>query len=132
MLDVNVFFFEWTCNHLDLHVLTHSFPTRRSSNRPTSSSAAFYFTPCRAGSTASVTMACSPAHAARIISNARAACSTSRRHRPTNRPMMQSPGRSEEHTSELQSLMRLSYAVFCLTKKKIYKTNTAHIQFTIN
>src|SRR3546814_4391845 len=27
-------------------------------------------------------------------------------------------GRSEEHTSELQSLMRISYAVFCLTKKK--------------
>src|SRR3546814_2139931 len=30
-------------------------------------------------------------------------------------------GRSEEHTSELQSLMRISYAVFCLKKKK--KTN---------
>src|SRR3546814_10595883 len=29
--------------------------------------------------------------------------------------------RSEEHTSELQSLMRLSYAVFCLKKKKQYK-----------
>src|SRR3546814_6461374 len=28
------------------------------------------------------------------------------------------PPRSEEHTSELQSLMRLSYAVFCLKKKK--------------
>src|SRR3546814_8598229 len=28
------------------------------------------------------------------------------------------PKRSEEHTSELQSLMRISYAVFCLTKKK--------------
>src|SRR3546814_10333319 len=28
-----------------------------------------------------------------------------------------SPARSEEHTSELQSLMRISYAVFCLTKK---------------
>src|SRR3546814_1665103 len=28
-------------------------------------------------------------------------------------------GRSEEHTSELQSLMRISYAVFCLIKKKI-------------
>src|SRR3546814_5628006 len=27
--------------------------------------------------------------------------------------------RSEEHTSELQSLMRISYAVFCLTKKKV-------------
>src|SRR3546814_3394214 len=31
--------------------------------------------------------------------------------------------RSEEHTSELQSLMRISYAVFCLKKKK---KNTAH------
>src|SRR3546814_5472724 len=29
--------------------------------------------------------------------------------------------RSEEHTSELQSLMRISYAVFCLKKKKLYK-----------
>src|SRR3546814_10247808 len=31
--------------------------------------------------------------------------------------------RSEEHTSELQSLMRISYAVFCLKKKKQYKTS---------
>src|SRR3546814_4160184 len=31
--------------------------------------------------------------------------------------------RSEEHTSELQSLMRISYAVFCLKKKKTIKTN---------
>src|SRR3546814_6149955 len=31
------------------------------------------------------------------------------------------PARSEEHTSELQSIMRTSYAVFCLTKKKTYK-----------
>src|SRR3546814_9063548 len=42
------------------------------------------------------------------------------------------PGRSEEHTSELQSLMRISYAVFCLKKKKKhtyqYKhNNTTHI-----
>src|SRR3546814_10533808 len=34
--------------------------------------------------------------------------------------------RSEEHTSELQSLMRISYAVFCL-KKKTYKHNKQHI-----
>src|SRR3546814_3876670 len=33
--------------------------------------------------------------------------------------------RSEEHTSELQSLMRISYAVFCL-KKKIQNTNQKH------
>src|SRR3546814_1614465 len=31
--------------------------------------------------------------------------------------------RSEEHTSELQSLMRISYAVFCLKKNKHIKTN---------
>src|SRR3546814_1332578 len=34
-------------------------------------------------------------------------------------------GRSEEHTSELQSLMRISYAVFCLKKKK--DNNTKYI-----
>src|SRR3546814_5442091 len=33
--------------------------------------------------------------------------------------------RSEEHTSELQSLMRISYAVFCLKKKKQRKHNNA-------
>src|SRR3546814_2930476 len=35
--------------------------------------------------------------------------------------------RSEEHTSELQSLMRISYAVFCLKKKKHNKKTTHHI-----
>src|SRR3546814_7599189 len=39
--------------------------------------------------------------------------------------------RSEEHTSELQSLMRNSYAVFCLKKKKITKTNTHITQYMI-
>src|SRR3546814_1640494 len=34
--------------------------------------------------------------------------------------------RSEEHTSELQSLMRISYAVFCLKKKKNNKQKTTH------
>src|SRR3546814_10536659 len=34
------------------------------------------------------------------------------------RRLMLKPHRSEEHTSELQSLMRISYAVFCLKKKK--------------
>src|SRR3546814_5881573 len=35
-----------------------------------------------------------------------------------------SSNRSEEHTSELQSLMRISYDVFCLKKKKIQQHNT--------
>src|SRR3546814_4771570 len=34
--------------------------------------------------------------------------------------------RSEEHTSELQSLMRISYAVFCLKKKKIQEKTAYH------
>src|SRR3546814_7146199 len=38
--------------------------------------------------------------------------------------------RSEEHTSELQSLMRNSYAVFCLKKKKIKTTNSTQLQST--
>src|SRR3546814_2588646 len=37
---------------------------------------------------------------------------------PTGAPSLRSLERSEEHTSELQSLMRISYAVFCLKKKK--------------
>src|SRR3546814_3523321 len=51
-------------------------------------------------------------------------------------PYTQNPpqgGRSEEHTSELQSLMRISYAVFCLKKKhtkhnksKLRKSYTGH------
>src|SRR3546814_7342914 len=46
--------------------------------------------------------------------------------------------RSEEHTSELQSLMRISYAVFCLKKKKIHnqkpiqRANTKNQQIIIN
>src|SRR3546814_9208808 len=40
--------------------------------------------------------------------------------------------RSEEHTSELQSLMRISYAVFCLNKKTKHTTNITHSPYHIN
>src|SRR3546814_9318864 len=39
--------------------------------------------------------------------------------------------RSEEHTSELQSLMRISYAVFCLKKKKHHINNTNTVKTMI-
>src|SRR3546814_7518603 len=39
-------------------------------------------------------------------------------------------GRSEQHTSELQSLMRISYAVFCLKKKKNTTTNHTNAKQT--
>src|SRR3546814_10666610 len=43
------------------------------------------------------------------------------------RPLIWTPeGRSEEHTSELQSLMRISYAVFCLKKKKYISVTQLH------
>src|SRR3546814_3397038 len=41
-------------------------------------------------------------------------------HKDTLAPYLDSK-RSEEHTSELQSLMSISYAVFCLTKKNIHQ-----------
>src|SRR3546814_1806604 len=48
-----------------------------------------------------------------------------------NHALSGTPRRSEEHTSELQSLMRISYAVFCLKKKKRNKkhnhSNSIHI-----
>src|SRR3546814_1338579 len=40
------------------------------------------------------------------------------------------PWRSEEHTSELQSLMRISYAVFCLQKKTTLTKNKVHYKIT--
>src|SRR3546814_5624390 len=45
-----------------------------------------------------------------------------------DRAQLQGPARSEEHTSELQSLMRISYAVFCLKKKKIKNTTTTQTE----
>src|SRR3546814_3889192 len=58
-----------------------------------------------------------------------AACPSGRVRFPVRRA---SARRSEEHTSELQSLMRISYAVFCLKKKKKQKnTNTKiHKRYT--
>src|SRR3546814_5802601 len=57
------------------------------------------------------------------------ACSCFLHHAPVA-PAEGSPGgakeRSEEHTSELQSLMRISYAVFCLKKKNRAKTTNQH------
>src|SRR3546814_3283345 len=43
------------------------------------------------------------------------------------------PSRSEEHTSELQSLMRISYAVFCLKQKKnTTNSKTSHYMLILN
>src|SRR3546814_6360281 len=49
------------------------------------------------------------------------------RERPLGHP---SATRSEEHTSELQSLMRISYAVFCLKKKTLIQTQKTQYSHT--
>src|SRR3546814_978888 len=104
-------------DHRDLHVLTHSFPTRRSSDLPEVIE--------RGGvlprviwsydhQVPDVGLSRPGAHA-----RARGLC------RPEGQVALADrrgrhrilPFRSEEHTSELQSLMRISYAVFFLTKK---------------
>src|SRR3546814_1571557 len=54
------------------------------------------------------------------IANRRTHCRIARSARPSARR------RSEEHTSELQSLMRISYAVFCLKKQKTKHKDKSH------
>src|SRR3546814_1238303 len=49
---------------------------------------------------------------------------------PRPRALDHGGDRSEEHTSELQSLMRISYAVFCLTTKTTYKNKSNHLNST--
>src|SRR3546814_6703955 len=121
------FFFEVYGDHPDLHVLTPAFPTRRSSDlRRLRDRMAILMpsTPFWARSGMQRSLAFS-----RASGSAMASCVTS----------LFCPGcgtcwsgRSEEHTSELQSLMRISYAVFCLQKNKINTcrlTRTAsHVQ----
>src|SRR3546814_3330105 len=51
--------------------------------------------------------------------------------RPTEQRFIYGFERSEEHTSELQSLLRISYAVFCLKKTKQNQTPYAHTYRTV-
>src|SRR3546814_4296743 len=91
-----MFLFSCYGGNLDLHVLTHSFPTRRSSDL------------LRERMSSSDLME-SILEFARSNGGARAGAASAR---------------SEEHTSELQSLMRISYAAFCLKKTKTTSTHT--------
>src|SRR3546814_15518563 len=68
---------------------------------------------------------CGGAHRAPVRDLARRSKTVARRSAAARRARNPRQFRSEEHTSELQSLMRISYAVFCLKKKKIRITNQA-------
>src|SRR3546814_5736792 len=102
-------FFELYGGHRDLHVLTHSFPTRRSSDL------------ARSGGFVSRVYARAPGDVVRagapiadlLLPEWGGAQTEYLSVRRLGKPDL----RSEEHTSELQSLMRISYAVFCLKTK---------------
>src|SRR3546814_5499899 len=123
---------------LDLHVLTHSVPTRRSFDlhqqprRPLHRR--FVDEEIGLGSDLAAILADDPHTADEMAQRAgliERGFDRGRHaildHRPTeaeDRGMFEA--RSEEHTSELQSLMRISYAVFCLKKKKDTNKKNTH------
>src|SRR3546814_1038263 len=147
-----MFFFYRYGDHLNLHVLTHSCPTRRSSDLVLSNVALVdLFGDIAAGedSGSAAAAVASDLRSAyvdqdrddrlsalralwdagddpfdrygRLVMTARAAARVA----PADKTA-EADARSEEHTSELQSLMRISYAVFCLKKK-----HKPHINATI-
>src|SRR3546814_956199 len=124
------FFCKGYGDHRDRHVLTHAFPTLRPSDLITVASAKRSCRERCSGQAATAISICSTPPAkisvatagACTIGTCRSAVTTSTimlvmPTRATTGPSATSK-RSEEHTSELQSLMRISYAVFCLKKKK--------------
>src|SRR3546814_11094125 len=112
-------FCECVGDHRDQHVRTHSYPTRRSSDLSTT-----------VGSYSRAPAACCRAHSTTTYSRtprSRGYSGLGAVTRNSCNAALKASSlvfeRSEEHTSELQSLMRISYAVFCLKKKK----HTIHI-----
>src|SRR3546814_2293881 len=125
-----LFFFEGSGAPRDLHVLTHSFPTRRSSDLSRRARSCFASTlalSLRTSEAMSVTRpgrrSLPPLLTAMTRNSEPHAAKTSgvpTRQRPRLLP------RSEEHTSELQSLIRNSYAVFCLKQKNNKQQRTRY------
>src|SRR3546814_3361273 len=131
-----LFFFSVDGHHRDLHVLTHPFPTRRSSDLNAARLKAERHRLPRRGRYAMLRelrfCPLSPRSPAAVrqrrgVSSFRGACHAalpspaSIRSKATRGIRIR---RSEEHTSELQSLMRISYAVFCLKQKKKQTSKT--------
>src|SRR3546814_3657294 len=115
-----LFFFEGDGDHRDLHVLTHSFPTRRSSDLRYGIGAEDWELARRG-----LIDPEQPTTGFKGLREVEGAAGVE----------MGDNGRkyftrSEEHTSELQSLMRNSYAVFCLNKKKYATTYNHHAHNT--
>src|SRR3546814_2214752 len=113
-----VFFFIVYGSHRDLHVLSLSFPTRRSSDLEPYHRHAY-----RAHAVHTRDRGGDRRLGAPRPEAARRSCPAG-----AGAPDRDPEARSEEHTSELQSLMRISYAVFCLKKKKRKKQNKCNLK----
>src|SRR3546814_6172692 len=105
-----VFFFQTYGDPRDLHVLTHSVPTRRASDLSQVGRSGCWTARPRSWPVGWL-----------ILKTAWCGSSPARRCAASTRPFFVAGWRpawprSEEHTSELQSLMRISYDVFCLKK----------------
>src|SRR3546814_8334540 len=111
-----MFFVYCASAHQDLHVLTHSFPTRRSSDLAGGCNRVCRYRHSISGASGGHLK--SPIRTTLRYphsSSARYASCTRRERAPSDR--CTTATRPEEHTSELQSLMRTQYAVSCLKKK---------------
>src|SRR3546814_8329255 len=113
-------------DHRDLHDLTPTFPTRRSSDLDLSPTIAAVHDAGGLVAVATDLLACTllipPGEQGADV------CVGSSQRFGVPLGYGGPHARSEEHTSELQSLMRISYAVFCLEKKKRNKKETKRQQ----
>src|SRR3546814_15658917 len=108
------FFFNDTAT-TDIYTWTHSFPTRRSSDLW--KRCGNLFPPLRVGREGQVRLPLLPMATRSYLGCLAQELGLKRGAELGTTATVE--GRSEEHTSELQSLMRISYAVFCLKKKNI-------------
>src|SRR3546814_1497641 len=111
------FFFKLYGDQRDLPVLTHSFPKRRSSDLCRAQACQARASAGKAGNRPRRRAGLCPPHDDGVRRDRGGAL----------RQLGPDRVRSEEHTSELQSLMRISYAVFCLKKKKQHHLSAMHV-----
>src|SRR3546814_2231937 len=117
------YFLSLFVSHLDLHSLTHLFPTRRASDHPPSIRVKGRIVICSGGLVGlpQALNSCprAPSRLTQLGQVRRSPVSFT-----GSCVLIAMRCRSEEHTSDLQSLMRISYAVFCLKKKNTEHNNT--------
>src|SRR3546814_4857554 len=120
-----MFFFECYGHHRDLHVRTHSFPTRRSSDLRQELMKSI------GGNAKAITEYLKASKGTKEEAAAAAAKIGELANEIPEAFKVEASLRSEEHTSELQSLMRISYAVFCWKHKNNQHTSRTEHAYNV-